>query len=71
MMARPPWPEDCEGLDWPRGDCSLRCAMRPAIEVGGAIEAWLGAPGWMAKSSGTSLVLLAPTELIQGGTAGS
>ena len=54
MMALPPWPEDCEGLDCPRGDCSLRCAMRPAIEVGGAIEAWLGAPGRMAKRSGNS-----------------
>ena len=37
MMALPPWAEEEEeeGLDWPRGDCSLRCAMRPAIEVGG------------------------------------
>mgnify|MGYP006078921199 CR=1 FL=1 len=37
MALPPPWPEEEEwdGLDWPRGDCSLRCAMRPAIEVGG------------------------------------
>ena len=35
-MALPPWaaaPAE-EGLGWPRGDCSLRWAMRPAIEVG-------------------------------------
>ena len=33
-MALPPWAAAEEGLGWPRGDCSLRWAMRPAIEVG-------------------------------------
>ena len=32
-MALPPWAAE-EGLGWPRGDCSLRWAMRPAMEVG-------------------------------------
>ena len=33
-MALPPWAAAEEGLGWPRGDCSLRWAMRPAMEVG-------------------------------------
>ena len=34
-MALPPRAAaEEEGLGWPRGDCSLRWAMRPAMEVG-------------------------------------
>ena len=40
-MALPPWAAAEEGLGWPRGDCSLRWAMRPAIEVG-AVGAGVG-----------------------------